>query len=118
MNVRADTGRRGEDAAVAFLRREGFAILERNYRCAYGEIDVVARDGESLVFVEVRARASAAFGTPEESITGRKSQKMIECAHAYLLEHDVRRSWRIDLAAVELEHGRVRRLDYYRHVLQ
>jgi hypothetical protein len=62
-------GRRGEDLATAYLRQQGYVILARNWRCPVGEIDIVAREGEILAFVEVRTRRGDRFGTPEESIT-------------------------------------------------
>ena len=78
------TGTLGEDLAAQYLERAGLAIVERNYRCKAGEIDVVAQDGSELVFAEVRTRSGAAFGTPEESVTARKRRKMAECAFTYL----------------------------------
>jgi putative endonuclease len=62
----------GEDLAARELASRGYAIIERRYRTEYGEIDIVARDGDTLVFVEVRAKATAEFGTAAESITGAK----------------------------------------------
>ncbi len=113
------TGERGEDLAAHYLERAGLSIVERNYRCKAGEIDVVALDGEELVFAEVRTRSGAAFGTPEDSITARKRRKMAECAFSYLAERGAHgRSWRIDLVAVELDRGHVVRVDHYKHVLQ
>ena len=79
--------RRGEPAenlAAAFLERQGLTILERNYRCRFGEIDLVARSGAQLVFVEVRARKSAAFGGAAASITARKRRRLTSAARHYL----------------------------------
>jgi putative endonuclease len=79
---------------------------------------VVADDHGTLVFVEVRARGSDAFGAPEESITRRKAQRMIACAQTYLAERAaLHRGWRIDVIAIRLERGRLVRLDHYRHAL-
>ncbi|CAG0930904.1 partial hypothetical protein, partial [Planctomycetaceae bacterium] len=61
-------GKQGEDEAAAFLEGKGYAVLERNYRCRYGEIDIVARDGRTVVFVEVKTRGSDRFGTPTASV--------------------------------------------------
>ena len=116
---RAATGSRGEHIAAAYLERAGLTILERNYRCRSGEIDLVALQGGELVFVEVRTRAGTAFGTPEESITPHKQRKMADCAFAYLAERGVRsQPWRVDVIAVELERDSVKRIDHYRHALQ
>ena len=113
------TGELGEDLAAHFLERSGLAVLERNYRCKAGEIDVIAQDGDELVFAEVRTRSGAAFGTPEESLTVRKRRKMAECAYSYLAERGAHgRTWRVDLVAIELDRGRVVRVDHYKHVLQ
>ena len=116
---RQRTGRLGEDAAARYLMRAGYQVVERNYRCRAGEIDLVARDGETLVFIEVRARTSTAFGTPEESVTARKQQKMIACALTYLSERGrPDQDWRIDVVAVTLDRGRVSRLDHYQHAIE
>jgi len=69
-------GKAGEDAACDELRRRGYAILARRYRTRVGELDIVARDGDTLVFVEVKARRTLAFGAPEEAVTWRKQRKL------------------------------------------
>jgi putative endonuclease len=103
MTARMGLGRRGEALAAEKLTALGYRLLARNYRCAAGEIDLVARHGETWVFVEVRARRGAAFGTPEESITARKQQRLIAAAQHYLQEQRLTEvSWRIDVVAVEL----------------
>jgi putative endonuclease len=112
-------GRRGEDVAVQHLTRAGWTIVERNVRTPPGEIDVVALDGECLVFVEVRARATTAFGTAEESITPAKARRMARCALSYLAALAAPHpDWRVDLIAIRFERGRVPRLEHYQHVLQ
>ena len=107
-------GQWGERLAVAHLRRKGYEILETNYRCAVGEVDVVARQGEYLVFVEVRTRRGQEFGTPEESITTRKRAKLVEVAETYLQEKDLNDiDWRIDVVAVQLtSRGRLLRVSH------
>jgi putative endonuclease len=114
--------RLGEDAAVQHLERLGWTILQRNYRCSAGEIDVVGRDGTELVFVEVRTRSNARFGAPEESVTAAKSRQMARCALTYVATERqpaaAWTTWRIDFIAVEVERGRVRRLEHYKHALQ
>lgn len=70
--------------AAAFLEREGLTIIERNYRCRLGEIDLVARDGATTVFVEVRQRASSAFGGAAASITASKRRRLLRAARHYL----------------------------------
>jgi putative endonuclease len=75
---------------VAYLRQAGLQIIRQNYRCAKGELDIIARDGEWLVFVEVRTRASTHRGSPEESITGKKIQRLKALGAYYLLENGFR----------------------------
>ncbi|MGI8422627.1 MAG: YraN family protein [Chloroflexota bacterium] len=113
------TGDFGEDLAAHYLQQAGLTVLDRNFRCQAGEIDLIAQDQTELVFVEVRTRSGSAFGTPEDSVTARKRRKMAECALSYLAEHQARgRPWRVDLVAVELDNGRVVRVAHYKHVLQ
>jgi putative endonuclease len=81
-----DRGRCGEDMAWEYLRKRGYKILERNYRCRYGEIDLIAKDGETIVFVEVKSRRSAAFGEPEASVGLAKQKKISTVALCYLEE--------------------------------
>jgi len=100
---RQGLGRRGEALAEEKLTALGYTIVAHNYRRAAGEIDLVARQGEGWVFVEVRTRRGGKFGTPEESITPRKRQHLIAAAQTYLQEHQLADvPWRIDLVAVEL----------------
>ncbi len=104
--TKRSTGLLGERLARGFLEQKGYLILETNYRCPEGEIDIVARDGDTLVFAEVRAKRSLAFGTPEESITPGKMEKLRTLAARYFQEHqDCPSSWRIDVVAVELGRG-------------
>jgi len=93
--------------AAAYLRREGYAIIAANWRCAGGELDLVARHGATLVFVEVRTRRSTLAGTAAESITLAKQQRLARLARTYLahVESEGRPwagPWRIDVVAVEL----------------
>ena len=77
-------GEQGEALAADFLRREGLTIAARNYSCRFGEIDLIARDGNIIVFVEVRSRASDAFGGAAASITAAKREKLLKTACHYL----------------------------------
>ncbi|MEN8098035.1 MAG: YraN family protein [Chloroflexota bacterium] len=97
-------GRLGETTAARFLKDAGYSILDRNYRCEYGEIDIVARMEEMIVFVEVKTRQSLKFGLPEESITRAKSGRLIQSAEMYLNENDlIDVDWRIDLVAIQVD---------------
>lgn len=95
-------GKTGEDLAAAELERLGYAILARRYRTRYGEIDIVARDGETIVFVEVKARANAECGTAAEAITPRKQRKLAWMAEDYLARHDLTSvACRFDVLAID-----------------
>ena len=106
-------GALGERAARGHLERAGLTVLETNYRCPHGEIDIVARDSDAVVFVEVRTRKGGNFGTPEESITAGKARRLIAAAQTYLQSREGLPShWRIDLVAVEVDsQGRIARIE-------
>lgn len=105
-----ETGRRGEAHARRLLEERGYRIVATNYRSPHGEIDIVAADGRGIVFVEVRARRSRAFGPPEESLTPAKRRHLIATAEHYIGKHGLAGPWRIDLVALELDgRGGVRR---------
>lgn len=84
MAAKDDLGRHGEDLAAEYLRRSGMTILDRNWRCRAGEIDIVARDGSALVVCEVKTRTSTAFGGPAEAVTRRKMRRLRELALHWL----------------------------------
>ena len=98
-----------ESLAAAFLERQGLKILERNYRCRFGEIDLVAAAGTVLIFVEVRARRSDEFGGAGASITAAKRRRLVATARHYLAAHRSRRACRFD---VVLLHGDERRIEW------
>ncbi|MEC4840811.1 YraN family protein [Mycobacteroides chelonae] len=75
-STRAQIGSRGEDLAADYLSKDGFTVLDRNWRCRYGELDIIAADGEVLVFVEVKTRTGRAFGTPAEAVTHTKLRRL------------------------------------------
>jgi putative endonuclease len=105
-------GAYGEEVAARHLEAAGYCIVERNYRCAVGEIDIVAMDGEVLVLAEVRTRRGGRFGTPEESVGPHKQEKMLEVAQTYVSERGYAGDWRMDVVAVEVSpRGRVERCE-------
>ena len=79
-------GRRGEEAAAAYLQRCGMVVVDRNWRCRHGEIDLVARDGSTLVFCEVKTRRGTAFGIPVGAITREKLARLRRLAALYLAD--------------------------------
>ena len=101
---RKEKGELGEKLARNFLKKNGYRIKETNYRCKHGEIDIIATKKDYLVFVEVRTKGSTAFGTPEESITYSKKEKLIATALTYMDDNShLPALWRIDFVAVELD---------------
>lgn len=106
MDHRQSLGKRGEDLACVELEKRGYVILDRRFRTRCGELDIVARDSGVLVFVEVRARSGGSFGTPLESVTWRKRQRLSRMAAAYLCHKrlvDV--ACRFDVISVNDRHG-------------
>ena len=94
-------GNRGERAAIRFLRRQGYQILHRQFRNRIGEIDVVAKDGNGIVFVEVKTRKSDAAGGPEEAVTFTKQKQLTKLALTYLKRYNLlEHSARFDVVAV------------------
>lgn len=91
----------GEEKAVLELEKSGYKIISRNWRTRFGEIDIIAKDGEELVFVEVKAKADDFFGTPAEMITHRKLEKVVKTAESYITEERYEGPWRIDAVAIE-----------------
>ena len=120
MTSRLETGRLGELAARRHLESIGYRIVAANVRAGRHEIDIVAEHDETLVFVEVRTRRGRAMGSPEESITSRKSKGMLAAAQSYLAsKRQWNREWRIDLVAVEFDRlSRVSRLTVIRNALE
>lgn len=80
------SGIEGENLAADYLKRHGYKILERNFACKTGEIDIVCEYGKTLVFVEVKARENTLFGTPAEAVTPRKINSLVRTAQAYLVK--------------------------------
>src|SRR5690349_17879268 len=102
--------RRGEAAeslAASFLREQGLVISERNYRCRFGEIDLIAREGAILVFVEVRQRRSESFGGAAESITTAKRNRLVAAAHHYLARRRSVPACRFDAVLIRGEPPRI-----------
>ncbi len=99
-----EEGRLGEDIAVEYLKKNGYRILERNYIYEHGEIDVIAGQNDTLVFVEVKARRTKGFGEPEDAITPKKQEQIRKTAEGYLFEHDIDDTdCRFDVIAIQYE---------------
>ncbi len=97
-------GKEGEELAVSFLKKRGYQILEKNYRCRLGEIDIVAKDKEKIVFVEVKTRSSLTFGLPQEAVNYSKQLRLTRLALAYLSHHKLKDiSCRFDVVCILTE---------------
>jgi len=93
-------GKWGEDVATEYLTQKGYEIVTRNARTPYGEIDIVAKQGDVIIFVEVKTRTSNKMGLPEESITPRKREHMLAAGDHYAAENEVDH-WQVDVIAIE-----------------
>ena len=96
-------GAEAERLACAFLERRGLRLIEKNYRCRRGEIDLIMQDGRQLVFVEVRYRQSTAYGGPLASVDYKKRGKLITCALQYLQANDAQVDSRFDVVGISAE---------------
>jgi putative endonuclease len=112
-------GEWGEAEAARYLLSLGWEILENNWHCRYGEVDLIARETGGIVFVEVKSRRSRSFGLPEEAMTPSKRRRLVRSAWTYLEEHGLQDArWRVDVIAIEGRPGRPpTRLDHYRDAL-
>jgi putative endonuclease len=113
-NIRQRLGRWGEAVAARHLQQAGYCVVDRNYRCPEGEIDIVARLGPQWVFVEVKTRRGDTYGAPEDAITTAKATRLLRIGESYLQEHHlVDVNWRVDVIAVELDRaGTLIRVDH------
>lgn len=100
MEARKILGKNGEDIAVLFFKEKGYEIVERNWHCRGGEIDLIARKGNEMRFVEVKTRSNIVFGYPEESVTRAKAQKMMFAMQEYLHEKQIKTYAHLDVFVV------------------
>ena len=111
---RQKLGQFGEETAVAELERRGYAILARRYRTRYGEIDIVARDGETTVFVEVKARVTNEFGSAAEAVTRSKQRRLSHMAADYVARNQlIARPCRFDVVAIDGAGGPTETIQIY-----
>ncbi|PJE75925.1 YraN family protein [Candidatus Uhrbacteria bacterium CG10_big_fil_rev_8_21_14_0_10_48_11] len=116
MEGRKAVGEQGEALARHYLRHCGFTILETNARFGHHEVDIIARDKKEIVFVEVKTRSGAQFGTPEASVTSRKIRNLEQALATYLNRHPSIAAARIDVVAIYFTEGRKPRLKHFRSV--
>lgn len=110
---RRKAGNIGEDAVCGFLVRHGYEIIKRNFTVRGGEIDIIAEKADIIAFVEVKTRTIGSMTSAEEAVDLRKQRLIIRTAQAYLQNAAQPLQCRFDVAAVELENGRVKKLRYY-----
>lgn len=99
-------GSKGEDIAAEFLKQKGYKILKRNYTTPLGEADIIARDNNTIVFVEVKARSSNAFGQPFEAVNHRKQEKLKKIALYYLKHNKIELPVRFDVVSIVSRNGK------------
>lgn len=116
MNHHQRIGKWGEETAAAYLIELGYEILARNARTPYGEIDIIAKQADTVIFVEVKTRTSNTMGLPEESITPRKRQHMISAAEHYAAEHEVDH-WQIDVISIEGKPESTPKITYFENAI-
>ncbi len=108
MNEKRALGKAGEDAVLSFLKKRGHALLARNYRAERCEIDLVMRDGETVVFVEVKARSSTRYGLGREAVTAAKQGNILRAAKHYLMENALFQApVRFDVAEFDPTNGEI-----------
>lgn len=109
MSTAKASGDQGEACVAEYLERRGWTVLDRQWRCRYGELDLVAQDGGTVCFIEVKRRGPRSIGLPREFVDGRKRERLRKTAAVYLAEQETEARARFDVAEVyEEENGRLR----------
>ncbi len=118
MISRVAAGARAEDLALQYLENHGLTLVTRNYHCRTGELDLIMREGDLLVFVEVRSRRSAQYGSPAESVTRAKQKKLLSAAASYLQRQGLDLPCRFDVVAILLWPGSDPHIEWIRDAFQ
>ncbi len=112
-------GARGEEIAVAYLKGQKYTVVERNFRCKAGEVDIVAREGSTVVFVEVKTRRSMSFGPPQASVTSFKQRQVSKAALVWLAKHRLQEAnARFDVVAILLREHEVPAIEHIRNAFE
>ena len=112
-----ETAHLGEDTAKKYLQKNGYRIIEQNYRTRYAEIDLITRHKGILVFVEVRTKTDERFGRPEETINSNKIRKLIKNAQGYMARKGYNKEYRIDAVCIILDENRKpSRISHYKNI--
>lgn len=109
-------GQWGEEAVAAYLTERGYEIIKRNARTPYGEIDIISRQGEITIFVEVKTLRTSKNFFPEQNVTARKQAHMLACAEHYAAENDIDH-WQIDVIAVEGKVGLEPKITHFENAI-
>ncbi len=110
-----NSGAAGENAAVKYLKKNGYKILERNYRKTYGEIDIIAKYGENIAFVEVKTRKSDSYGSPAEFVTVKKQKKIIKAAYSYIQQYNLDAEFTFDIIEVHIDGLKVKSINHIKN---
>ena len=116
MKHNQQVGHWGEETAAAYLAQQGYQIVARNARTPYGEIDIIARQGEMIVFIEVKTLTSSRHFFPEQKVTARKREHMLACAECYAAENAIDH-WQIDVIAVEGKQGMEPKITHFENAI-
>ena len=109
-------GQWGEEIAAAYLIQRGYEIVARNARTPYGEIDIIARQREITIFIEVKTLTSSKHFFPEQNVTARKREHMLACAGCYAAENGIDH-WQIDVVAVEGKQGMKPKITHFENAI-
>lgn len=107
LTEKQQTGNAGEELARNYLLEQGYTILENNWQYGHLEVDIIAQENDTIVFVEVKTRTTAAFGSPEQAVTKQKQRNIIRAANSYVLKHNLNNEVRFDIIAIvqnQLQH--------------
>jgi len=108
-------GIKGEKAACVFLKKNGYKILKKNYKKTFGEIDIIAKKGEDISFVEVKTRESQEFGLPCEAVTNAKKNRIIKTAKNYIIENSLNDNYSFDIIEVYHSGGKIKKLHHIKN---
>ena len=109
-------GKWGEETAAAYLIQQGYELVARNARTPYGEIDIIAKQGDATLFIEVKTLTASKHFFPEQNVTARKRAHMLACAECYAAEHDIDH-WQIDVIAVEGKQGMEPKITHFENAV-
>ena len=116
MKHNQNVGKWGEETAAAYLNQHGYEIIARNTRTPYGEIDIIAKQGDSTIFIEVKTLTSSRHFFPEQNVTARKREHMLACAECYAAENAIDH-WQIDVIAVEGKQGLEAKITHFENAI-